>query len=74
MLNVYMCGQESVVHIGLHSVRHLYKRRHGLRPLVSVCVSVYSGYLVQFTEHVGSSVFMTVLMSFVFICFSACVF
>lgn len=54
---MYICGQDSVVHIGLHSVRRIYKRRHGLRPLVSACeltvfravnsVSiyfVYSGY------------------------------
>lgn len=46
IFNIWVCvyGQESVVHIGLHNVRRIYKRRHGLRPLVSMCLIVYCGF------------------------------
>ncbi len=33
--------KDLVVQIGLHSVRRIYKRRHGLRPLVSVYLFFY---------------------------------
>ncbi|TSL34539.1 Protein FAN [Bagarius yarrelli] len=40
---------ESVVHIGLHSVRRIYKRRHGLRPLTENHIAEHTAesYMLQ---------------------------
>lgn len=46
--------KDPVVQIGLHSVRRIYKRRHGLRPLVS-------DYVMFFILHLFSS-FVSVMV------------
>lgn len=47
--------QQQVIQMRLHSVRRIYKRRHGLRPLVSTASLINGEVVISFTTCVCSS-------------------